>query len=195
VSLGVRWFENAPVAQVERARAEALRHGDVRAWWQATERGDWMLWTAGAGGVDSRLIVAAAVDCARLVLDLLDEDSLAIAADALARAEQWSEGRVGPGDCRAAAQAVYREAERTVPIDDPRVAAARTAALGAVEAAVQAAAWSDDRGRCGEFVAECARRVANVFGRMDGPEEAEATHARCAALVRARIGARLLPLP
>lgn len=195
MSLGVRWFENAPVAQVDRARAEALRHPHVRAWWQATERGDWMLWTAGAAGVDSRLLVAAAVDCARLVLGLLDDDARAIARDALARAEQWCEGRVGPGDCRQAAQAVYREAERTVPIDDPRVAACRTVALGAVEVAVQAAAWSDDRGRCGEFVAECARRVANAFGRMHGPEEAEATHARCAAIVRARIQATLLPLP
>lgn len=189
----VRWFENAPVAQVERARAETLRHRDGRAWWDATERGDWMLWAAGANGVDSRLLVAAAVDCARLVLPLLEEDSLAIAADALDRATQWHEGRVGPGDCRAAAQAVYREAERTVPIDDPRLAAGRTAALGAVEAAVQAAAWSDDRVRSAELASECARRVANAHGRMDGPEEAEATHARCAGLVRARIPARLLP--
>ena len=188
-----RWFEDAPVAQVDRARAEAGRFADPSAWWEASERGDWMLWAAGRAGLDTRLVVAAALDCARLVLDLLEEDSREVAVEAVACAEQWCLGRVGPGDCRTAAQRVYREAERTVPIVDPRLAAGRTAALGAVEAAVSAAAWSDDRLRCAEFVSESARRVANTFSRIEGPEEAEAAHARCAARVRARIPARLLP--
>lgn len=188
-----RWFEGAPVAQAERARAEAARHPDAATWWAASERGDWMLWVAGAAGVDTRLVVGAALECARLALDVLDEDDREVAEAAVACAEQWCLGRVGPGDCRAAAQRVYREAERTVPIVDPRLAAGRTAALGAVEAAVSAAAWSDDRRRCAEFVSESARRVATTFSRIDGPEEAEAAHARCAARVRARISDRLLP--
>src|SRR5690606_7313013 len=122
----------------------------------------------------------------------LDEESLPVAVSAVAVAEQWCDGRVGPADCRAAAQRVNRTAERTQPIADPRVAAARLAALGAVESAVQAAV-SDDLVRCAEFAAEAARRVAGTFGRMHGAEEAELAHARCAAAVRRRIPERWFP--
>lgn len=189
----VRWFDEAPVAQVERARAEAARFADLTSWWEAADRGDWMLWVAGRSGVDSRLLVQAALDCARLVIDALDEDGQEVCAAAMAIADLWTAGRVGPGECRAAAQKVYREAERTVPLDDPRLAAGRTSALGAVESSIQAAAWSDDRGRCAEFASDAARRVATTWGRIDGPEEQDLAHRRCAAAVRARISARLLP--
>ncbi len=90
---------------------------------------------------------------------------------------------------RAVAQ-TYREAERTVPITDPRVAAARTSALGAVEVAVTAAAWADERFRCAEFASRAARSVAACWERMDGPDAHEQAHARCADRVRARIEAR-----
>lgn len=187
-----RWFADAPVAQADRARAELSRYTSLRAWWIQAERGDWMLWAAGRAGADSRLLVKAAIDCVRLVLDHLDEDGRAIAVGALQVAELWCDGRVGPAECDAAAHKVNREAERTQPIADPRVAAARLAALGAVESAVLAAA-AEDRLRCAKFVAEAARRVAGTYGRMHGPEEVEAAHARCAAVVRARIADRWIP--
>lgn len=186
-------FDGAPVAQADRARAEAARYPTAQAFWDACERGDWLLWAAGRLGVDSRVLVAAASDCARQTLDVLEEDARKVAADALAAADLWCEGRVGPGDCRTAVNKVHREAERTVPIEDPRLAAGRTSALGAVEAAVQAAAWSDDRLRCAEFASHAARRVANTWLRIEGPDEAEAAHARCATAVRVRIPSRALP--
>lgn len=185
-------FDAAPVAQADRARVEAGRHPTALAFWAACERGDWLLWAAGRLGVDSRLLVAAAVDCARTVLEVLEEDARKVATEALVAADAWCEGRSGPGECRAAVHRVHREAERTAPIEDPRLAAGRTSALGAVEAAVQAAAWSDDRLRCAEFASHAARRVASTRLRIDGPDEAEAAHGRCAELIRARIPAKLL---
>lgn len=187
-----RWFAGAPVAQADRARAEISRHPSLRAWWGEAERGDWMLWAAGRAGIDSRMLVSAALDCVQPVLEILDEESAVVAHQAMSVAAQWVDGRVGPGECRAAAQKVYREAERTMPIEDPRKAAARTSALGAVESVVQAAS-SDDHRRVAEFTAEAARRAAGTLGRMHGPDDAELAHARCADLVRAKIPVRLLP--
>jgi hypothetical protein len=186
------WFADATVAQADRARAEAGRYPTLRAWWDETERGDWMLWAAGRAGVDYRLVVAAAVDCVRFVFDHLDPDTRPVAEQAVAAVEQWCAGRISAAECRSAASRVHREAERTAPIEDPRVAAGRSAALGAVESIAQAAA-SDDRTRSVEFAAECLRRVAGTYGRMFGPEDAEAVHGRCADAIRARIPERMLP--
>ncbi len=189
MSATTRWFADAPVAQADRARAEVSRFPTLRAWWVVAERGDWMLWAAGRAGADSRLLVAAALECVRTILDHLDEDARAIAVAALLVAERWCDGRVGPAECDTAAHKVNREAERTQPISDPRVAAARLSALGAVESVVLAAA-SDDRTRCAKFAAEAARRVAGTYGRLQGPDEVEAAHARCAAVVRRHIAER-----
>lgn len=186
------WFAEATVAQADRARAEAARYPHLRAWWEDSERGDWMLWAAGRAGVDYRLVVAAACDCVRLVFDAIDPETRGVATQAVASVELWCDGRISVGECRAAASRVHREAERTAPIDDPRVAAGRAAALGAVESVVQAAA-SDDRVRSVEFAAEAVRRVAATHGRMDGPDEAEAIHGRCAEVIRGRIPERMIP--
>jgi hypothetical protein len=186
------WFADATVAQADRARAEAGRFPHLRAWWEQTERGDWMLWAAGRAGVDYRLVVTAAADCTRFVLDLIDDDTRAVAEHGVTTVEAWCAGRVSAGDCRSAASRVNREAERTAPIDDPRKAAGRAAALWAVESLAQAAA-SDDRVRSVEFASECVRRVAGTHGRMFGPEEAEAVQGRCAEAIRGRIPDRMIP--
>jgi hypothetical protein len=186
------WFAEATVAQADRARAEASRYPHLRAWWDDTERGDWMLWAAGRAGVDYRLVVSAAVDCARMVFEHLDADTRPVAEQAVAAVEQWCAGRIGAAECRSAASRVHREAERTAPIEDPRAAAGRAAALWAIESIAQAAA-SDDRTRSVEFASECVRRVAGAYGRMFGPEEAEGTHGRCAEAIRARIPGRSIP--
>jgi hypothetical protein len=186
------WFADAAVAQADRARAEAARFPTLRAWWAETERGDWMLWVAGRAGVDYRLVVAAAADCARFVLELVDDDTRPVGTAGVDAVEAWCGGRVSSADCRAAASRIHREAERTAPIEDARLAAGRAAALWALESLVQAAA-SDDRVRSVEFASECVRRVAGAHGRMHGPDEAEATHGRCAEAVRARIPSRSLP--
>ena len=50
---------------------EAPRAGLGRAGvrlWNACDRGDWLLWLAASAGVDRRLVVLAACDCARLAL-------------------------------------------------------------------------------------------------------------------------------
>lgn len=186
------WFAEAAVAQADRARAEAARHPHLRAWWDETERGDWMLWVAGRAGVDYRLVVQAAADCSRLVLDLLDDDTRPVCLRGIETVEQWSSGLVSAADCRAAASRIHREAERTAPIEDARLAAGRAAALWALESLVQAAA-SDDRVRSVEFASECVRRIAGAHGRVHGPDEVEAIHGRCADAIRSRIPSRSIP--
>ncbi len=187
-------FVSAAVAQAELARAEAAPYGsDLARWWGDCGRGDWMLWVAGLQGVDTRLVVGAALDCAELVLPELVDESREIADDAMRAARAWCAGTIGPLDCRRWAERVYLESERTLPIRDRSVALARTSALGAIESAVGAAAWADDRHRGSEFAARAARRVANTFLRLTGPDDSEAAHGRCAERVRTAIPARLIP--
>jgi hypothetical protein len=186
------WFRDAPVAQAERARAEAGRQPDLPTWWRGAERADWMVWAAGRADVDLRLVVQAAADCVRTALPAVDEAARPVATAAVDAVFAWVEGRVGPRELRAADAAVAREAERSAPIPDPTVAAGSAAALGAVTALVQAAV-ADDRRRTSELAADAVRRVAATEGRLAGPEAAGLAQERCADLVRARIPARLLP--
>ncbi len=128
--------------------AERLREPTAtdEAHWLACPRGDWLLWLAVKAGVDRRLIVLAACQCARLVLDRIppgeDRPRLAIeTAEAWARGEATIEQVREAGGASAyaaayasaayaAAAAVYAAAH----------AAAHAAAYAAVYAAADAAA-------------------------------------------------------
>jgi hypothetical protein len=72
--------------------------------WLACERGDWLLWIAARLGVDRRLVVLAACDCARLALPRIPDGEhrprLAIEA-----AERWARGEATIEEVRAAASA------------------------------------------------------------------------------------------
>lgn len=61
---------------------------DLAAAWAECPRGDWMLWLASRMGVDRRLLVLAACDCARVVLPRGD----ARPRHAIETAEAWARG-------------------------------------------------------------------------------------------------------
>ena len=77
-----------------------------RASWIASERGDWLLWLVATLGVDQRLVVLAACDCAREALSQVpagdDLPRLAIEA-----AEAWTRGEVSGAVVREAATVCY----------------------------------------------------------------------------------------
>ena len=74
--------------------------------WGHCRRGDWLLWLAARAGVDRRMIVRAACECAKLAWPHVDADrhgdTLLAAMLAVHVAEEWCEGRADEGDLRAA---------------------------------------------------------------------------------------------
>ncbi len=47
---------------------------DLEAAWKECPRGDWMLWLAGRGGIDRRLLVKVACECAELALPIYENE-------------------------------------------------------------------------------------------------------------------------
>jgi len=133
--------------------------------WAKCERGDWLLWYAFRAGVDRKLLVLAACDCAETALQYVPEGELR-PAQAIQAARNWC---AGTGTAKAASAAA-RTAE----------AAAKAArAAGAAEAAEAAEAAAE---ATAEAAAETAAEAA-----------AETTaHKTCADLVRVRIPYALL---
>lgn len=127
--------------------------------WRLCERGDWMLWLAAHVGVDRRLLVRAACDCARLALVHVPagEDRPRLAIEA---AERWCDGLATIEDVRASASAAYAAAAYAY-------SAYAYSAYAAAESAASAAAAA-----YAAYAADNART---------------ATHRQCAGLVRARI--------
>jgi hypothetical protein len=142
---------------------------DARAWaagraatedsWLACERGDWLLWIAARLGVDRRLVVLAACDCARLSLHWIPDGEhrprLAVEA-----AERWARGEAEIEEVRAAAYAAACAAD----------AAAAADACAYAAYAADACAYAAD--------AACVAAAADARA---------ATLRTCADLVRARI--------
>ena len=81
----------------------------LRTAWRLCERGDWMLWLAATAGVDRRLLVRAACDCARLALPRVPagENRSRVAIET---AERWCDGLATLDEVRAAAAAAYAAA-------------------------------------------------------------------------------------
>jgi len=153
-----------------------------RASWIASERGDWLLWLVATLGVDQRLVVLAACDCAREALSQVpagdDLPRLAIEA-----AEAWTRGEVSGAVVREAATVCYA-AEYTSyagTCDAACAAAARTAYAYASE-------HDYDYGYNGAYAAACAAStVANADGAV-AYGAARGGSLRCGAhIVRDRI--------
>ena len=148
--------------------AEAARWLDAqpsaRAAWASCERADWMLWAAWALRADRRLLVLAAVDCARTALVYAREEDLLVCLLALHIAEECANGRE---DGEWAEAAVY-----AVDAVDASPAWAARAAGHAAAAAAELELWTTEA----LAAAWAAREAAEVEA-----------HKRMADLVRARL--------
>lgn len=128
--------------------------------WATCKRGDWMLWLAGAAGVDRRLLVLAACDCAETALKRVPKGE-GRPAEAIRMARAWCAGKATLDEVKAAARAVYYAA----------YASGASACYGAYAAAAYAYAYADDA-------------AANAHAIAFASSEAPAT---AAAVVRKRI--------
>ena len=109
--------------------------------WDTCSRGDWMLWLAGRIGIDRKLLVLAACDCAEPALKFVrkGEDR---PAQAIRTARLWCGGKATLKEVRADA--------------DAAVNAAVYAA--AAYAAVDAAAYAADRNKSLQHSANLVRK-------------------------------------
>jgi hypothetical protein len=135
--------------------------------WTNCERGDWLLWLAGRLGIDRKLLVRAACDCARLAMKYTTDPR---PLRAIETAEAWCDGQATLEEVRDAARAA---AYATAYAADAAYAAARAAAYAAyAAAAARAAAYA--------AYAAYPSDAADADARKQ-------TLTQCAELVRARI--------
>ena len=74
--------------------------------WQTCERPDWMIWYAGRCGIDRKVLVRIACDCARTALRFVPEgeDRPRLAIETT---ERWLSGEATIEEVRSARQAAY----------------------------------------------------------------------------------------
>ena len=149
--------------------------------WAKCERGDWMLWYAHRAGVDRKLLVLAACDCASTALQYVPDGELRPAL-AIQAARDWC---AGTGTARAAAGAAARAAAE----------AARAAAWATARAAAWAAAWAAARAAARAAEATGGAEAAGAAAWAARAAAEAAAHKQCADLVRARIPYSLLEEP
>jgi hypothetical protein len=171
--------------------------------WETCERGNWMLWAAGAAKVDRKLVVQAACDCARLALKFVPagEDRPRIAIET---AERWVKGEATLDEVRnayAAANAAYAAAYAAANAAANAAYAAANAAANAAYAAAYAAANAANAAAANAAYDANAANAANAayaaasaaYAAAYAANAAYAYAARtktlkeCAALVRKRI--------
>lgn len=142
--LGHPGDESCHLCRDGRAAPPYLRASDA---WAECPRGDWLLWLAARAGVDRKLVVRAACDCARTALHLVQpsEDRPRLAIEA---AEDWCEGAASVEEVRDAAAA-------------DRAAAAAHAAADAADGEDARAAWKEAHRRCADLAR--ARVPLEVF--------------------------------
>lgn len=106
--------------------------GSPYALWRRCDRGDWLLWLVARAGVDRRLVVLAACDCAETALVHVPagEEQPRIAIEA---ARRWVRGEVSTEEMRAAVYDV-RAAYDACSVHDAASAYATTAAYDAAAA-------------------------------------------------------------
>ena len=120
---------------VERARAQK----SPRAAWAKCRRADWMLWLATRVGVDRRLVVLAACDCAETAQPHWNEHTAAASGDAITTARAWARGDATIEEVRAAANAAAAAAAAAAAFAAANAAAAFAAANAAAAAAAAVA--------------------------------------------------------
>ena len=119
----------------------------LRKCWQVADRGDWMLWLAAKVGVDRKLLVLAACDCAETALKHVPEGEDR-PRKAIETARAWCDGKATIEDVEAAARAAEAAwagtwaATEAAEAAEAAAAARATEAAGAARAAATEAAWA-----------------------------------------------------
>lgn len=138
--------------------------------WAACTRGDWLLWVAMRAGVDRRVVVLAACDCAETAAPHLTDSARGPALAALEVARRWARGGATQQDVRNANAALTGRED-----DDAADHAACAVAFAAYAAFVSAhSVAADDVSMSATYAARVVPGVRTGLG-------------RCADLVRARI--------
>lgn len=148
--------------------------------WCDCPRGDWLLWLAGTGGVDRRLVVLAACDCARLALSHVPEGDLR-PLRAIEAGEAWARGQ--SLHLRASYAYAYADAVAAYAASSYARYAA-SASYASASYAFYATAATD-----AASYAACAAAYAAT---ADATAARAASLAACADLVRARIPAETM---
>jgi hypothetical protein len=145
--------------------------------WDECPRGDWLLWLAVRAGVDRRLVVLAACDCAALALAHVParEQRPRVAIET---ARRWARGESTVEEVRAAAG----DAEDACFDATPNYSAALAAVAAHSAALVDYDTIDAVDVSCAARDAACAVYAASRLAH-------EVTLARCADIVRARIDA------
>ena len=115
----------------------AAKHDTLEAAWNNCERGDWLLWLAAKAGVDRKLVVSAACDCAETSSYLWTDDRPRLAIET---ARRWVLGEATIEEVRSAAAAAAAAADAAY----AAAAAAAYAAYAAYAAAYAADAYAAD---------------------------------------------------
>lgn len=95
--------------------------------WSECPRGDWLLALAARAGSERQELIAASAACARLALEVLDDDAAAPALEGVARAEAWARGE-------DASTALGAELESMLEAPDPLLGAGARAAASVLMA-------------------------------------------------------------
>jgi len=106
------------------------KYPSINAWWQDTDRADWMLWLIRktTEGEDRKKLVIVACQCARLALPYVPADEER-PLRAIETAERWArgEGNITLNDVRDAADAAYAAAYAAYAAADAAANAANVA--------------------------------------------------------------------
>ena len=150
----------------------------LQAAWKQCPRGDWLLWAAGRLGVDRKLLILAACDCAETALEFVHVGEER-PRRAIETARRWAAGNATLEEVEAAAAAA------TYAADAAAYAAARAAytATAAAYAAARAAYTATDAATV--YASDAAAYAADAAA--TAARAAAAAHQRMPGIVRARI--------
>ena len=156
VKVAHHWSDALPPDTCREALVWARAQPSYAKAWRACRRGDWLLWLAARVGVDRRLIVLAACDCARLSLRYVPagDDRSRVAIET---AERWARGEATIEEVRAAAAAAY--AAYAAYAADAAYASADAAYAASAAVASAASAASAASNACAQTFARCATLV------------------------------------
>ena len=164
----------------------ATQTGTPEQAWNACPRGDWLLWLAHYFGVERRLLVLSASDCAASVVDLVKSESPLASVWAIDSARRFARGETDVEECRAAADAAACAA------DAADASAAYVAYASAAYAAAYAAYAADAASAADAAYAAAAAAACAAYTTADAYTTAadaarKKKHAECARLVRKHI--------
>ena len=149
--------------------------------WNDCERGDWMLWLAGRSGVDRKIVVFAACQCARLALKYVTKGE-GRPLRCIETTEAWTRGDATLEEVLAARRAAYASADAAA--YDAAAYAAYASAASADAAAYDAAAYDAAASATYDSAASAASASADATRTK--------TLRKCAVIVRKTITPRMI---